>query len=355
MSSNQEPSADPTPDAGAGRPSLLDGANTRDQRPHSILDALGGTDSPDWPAASAPRRLGWAIATVGVVFAAGLAWMKLHPELPQPAIDTRASLQATADPLAGVAAPATAARVSASAPPLSVAAAALAGAAGIEVLPDVATTGQGGTERVGAGAFAFDATPAGTSAGATSGSRAAGEKPRPKPPSAPARAAAASKPEAARQASRPRERPADRKPSRQARGKPAPAATAADQSDGAAVAARSAVPAPSLPVAASTRRDADVEIVSALMSYIEGQPVAEPSLLAVPAAATVPMVPPPGVAPDNIADLVASCRSAGGADAALACRRRICRGYWGKAEACPLRDRKATERTGRELQARGSP
>jgi hypothetical protein len=38
----------------------------------------------------------------------------------------------------------------------------------------------------------------------------------------------------------------------------------------------------------------------------------------------------------TIADLVQRCRQLGG-DEATQCKKRICSGYWGKADACPAR------------------
>lgn len=79
------------------------------------------------------------------------------------------------------------------------------------------------------------------------------------------------------------------------------------------------------------------------MSSIEGRPVAP----ARGSARSGDLIVPPGEV-DNIAQLVSSCRSADRQET-LACRWRICKGYWGKAEACPVRDRKAAERAAREL------
>lgn len=75
-------------------------------------------------------------------------------------------------------------------------------------------------------------------------------------------------------------------------------------------------------------RDPDVEVVAALM----GQG---------PGTATL-HAPPPAVSYPSIAGLAATCR--GSDQAALICRHRICRGYWGRADACPAREEAAAAR-----------
>lgn len=70
--------------------------------------------------------------------------------------------------------------------------------------------------------------------------------------------------------------------------------------------------------------DADVEIMAALIGHMNESGAAS------------------GTADASIADLVRHCRSLPGAEA-QACQRRICQGYWGRAEACP-RDRQAALR-----------
>jgi hypothetical protein len=98
--------------------------------------------------------------------------------------------------------------------------------------------------------------------------------------------------------------------------------------------------------------DADVDLLAALMSH--------PNLAARAAAASAPRVPaalagapstgatakapaPAGAAVADakprvdlsIATLVRDCTARADKQEALACRRRICEGYWGKAQACP--------------------
>lgn len=70
--------------------------------------------------------------------------------------------------------------------------------------------------------------------------------------------------------------------------------------------------------------DADVEIMAALIGHMNESNAAS------------------GTADASIADLVRHCRSLPGAEA-QACQRRICQGYWGRAEACP-RDRQGALR-----------
>lgn len=74
----------------------------------------------------------------------------------------------------------------------------------------------------------------------------------------------------------------------------------------------------------TAQSDADVEIMAALIGHMNESNAAS------------------STADASIADLVRHCRSLPGADA-QACQRRICQGYWGRAEACP-RDRQAALR-----------
>ena len=78
--------------------------------------------------------------------------------------------------------------------------------------------------------------------------------------------------------------------------------------------------------------DADVELLAALMAH--------PNLTGPVTASKAQQA---GVAPEpakrrddsNIATLIQRCASRPSKQESLACRRRICQGYWGKAEACP--------------------
>lgn len=68
--------------------------------------------------------------------------------------------------------------------------------------------------------------------------------------------------------------------------------------------------------------DPDAELVAAIMARLESRGAAAPT----------------GRAPDRsntIATLVRDCQALPEPAHALACRRRICDGYWGKAQACP--------------------
>jgi hypothetical protein len=85
------------------------------------------------------------------------------------------------------------------------------------------------------------------------------------------------------------------------------------------VATSSAVPA-----GRSGAPDADVLLLSALLEHASSESHADS---------------PGPQAPMTIAQLVQRCEARGGKSAVQVrdCRRRICEGYWGKAEACPAR------------------
>ena len=68
--------------------------------------------------------------------------------------------------------------------------------------------------------------------------------------------------------------------------------------------------------------DPDVEIVELLMSQVDGAPL-------------------PRSQQATIASLVDNCRAKPRAEADQ-CRRNICAGYWGKADVCPARDKRAS-------------
>lgn len=75
-------------------------------------------------------------------------------------------------------------------------------------------------------------------------------------------------------------------------------------------------------------KDADVEVLAALMHYTDevGAPAAGGKAKAQAGANRMNEL--------TIADLVKRCKALGG-DEATQCKKRICTGYWGKAEACP--------------------
>lgn len=76
------------------------------------------------------------------------------------------------------------------------------------------------------------------------------------------------------------------------------------------------------PRSASVRdRDSDVELLTAMMAHIEGETSGRSA-------------PSPTTQPKTIAQLVHGCGRLGSAEATQ-CRRKICDGYWGKAQACP--------------------
>lgn len=74
-------------------------------------------------------------------------------------------------------------------------------------------------------------------------------------------------------------------------------------------------------VPAAGGKDADIALLSALLAHVsrngQAAPLAEPDQL-------------------TIAQVVQRCEARGGQEA-RECRRRICEGYWGKADACPAR------------------
>lgn len=81
----------------------------------------------------------------------------------------------------------------------------------------------------------------------------------------------------------------------------------------------------------STSGDADVDLLAALMAHVSGNEVT--------AAGPVRSTRVARSAP-TIAELVRNC-DAMAAAAARHCRQRICDGYWGKADACPVKAKPA--------------
>jgi hypothetical protein len=72
-------------------------------------------------------------------------------------------------------------------------------------------------------------------------------------------------------------------------------------------------------------RDPDAELVAAIMARLESPSSANGG------STTAATADKPG----TIATLVRDCNAMADGASALACRRRICDGYWGKAQACP--------------------
>lgn len=116
--------------------------------------------------------------------------------------------------------------------------------------------------------------------------------------------------------------------------RPRPAAHAATRQNAAhrpaggsspATASAKAAARPAGNAARAPGNDPDVEILAALMSHLNANGGAAP----------------PARSPDTIAELVRSCHALAPAEAS-ACQRRICQGYWGKADACPARERHPT-------------
>ena len=91
---------------------------------------------------------------------------------------------------------------------------------------------------------------------------------------------------------------------------------------------------------ATRQADAEVDLVAALIAHEAAR---------MPASAHAG-----GVDPSlSIAELVGSCRQ-GDRQQTLACKARICRGYWGRAQACPAREQARAERAERAA-ARQAP
>ena len=82
--------------------------------------------------------------------------------------------------------------------------------------------------------------------------------------------------------------------------------------------------------ATSASKDADILLLSALLAHVSRD--AQAGSTAAPTAA-----PTAAQAQQTIAQIVQRCEARGGKDTleTTECRRRICDGYWGKAQACP--------------------
>lgn len=78
----------------------------------------------------------------------------------------------------------------------------------------------------------------------------------------------------------------------------------------------------------TTGRDPDVDLLAALMAHAAGRSGANPTASSREA--------PKSIDEPSIAKLVKRCENLNGEDA-LQCQRRMCDGYWGKAQACPAR------------------
>lgn len=327
----------PPDEAAVRRPSLTRGAAGGLPPRDSILNALQAEHRPARAGALASRRLPqgawWGVAALPVLLAAGWWGLAAGPtaSLLAPVAVERPRALAVGDQRAGVgaavvgmgpvvvgagAAPDAGAPADAAA---SAGAAAGAGAVAIaparlETLPDVG-------ERVTATAAVPQPRPQAAGADGKGTSRGAdADAPRP------ARAAARGEPA----------------PQRSARA----SAASASAGGAATVASRSG----SLPARVPPARggDPDVELVTALMSHVNGERGGAAGA-AMPGDASAgasdgPREVPGGAASakpvqrdaSTIAGLVAACRERPKPEAD-ACRRRICSGYWGKAQACPAR------------------
>lgn len=271
--------------AGAARPSLVAASDTAtpaggDERPMRMLDALQGSSGTSPRRAAArpggsgrwPWMPGVLVMAIGSALAVGLMNTGESPAEPTAAADG-----AAAPPAATTAPPPTgpASDTAPAAGPAKVEAA----QTGLAALP--------GMEAAAAAQHAVATSPAASAAAsslqaaqAVRTAQTAGAAPR--PPKRPARAAARPRADA--------QRPMPRRPS-------------------------ASVPA-------ATTGDPDAELVAAIMARLEARG----------AAAMPTRVPERG---STIAALVSDCQALPDPANALACRRRICDGYWGKAQACP--------------------
>jgi hypothetical protein len=307
VSSPQDTSNDPAKRP-AGRPSLGTGGGAAGREgatasSGSILQAL---DAPDAflldGSGAAPRAWGvWALAAGVVLAVVAAGWVALRPKADLgPSIEIAAA-EPSRPAVAPVVVPATmpsgAASAAASAASDTAASAPVA-VAQLEVLPDAAAL-----------------TPAGAGtalAAATATAAVAVAAAQPTPQTNPqAKVTPAKKPVE-------KPRTAATGPSRTASAKPSkPAAPSAATT----TATAKATPRPD---------DPDVELMAALMSHVG------------PSRAGATGAPLPRNQQATIANLVASCRSKTGAEADE-CRRSICDGYWGKAQACPARSKPAAK------------
>ncbi len=78
------------------------------------------------------------------------------------------------------------------------------------------------------------------------------------------------------------------------------------------------------PVKDSGGRDPDVDLLAALMAHVDAKANRSHDRSRIP------------VDEPSIAKLVKRCEGLSG-DEAVQCQKRICDGYWGKAQACPAR------------------
>lgn len=335
----------PPPAQEPSRPSLVTASA---KLPHaqentSILKALERVDHAEASAMTqnpqGGRKVAWKVAGVGLVLAAGLAWTQWGGPANTPAAlsvaqaGPPASAASTPGPLAAVA-PAMAKNQASSsaqgfAPAESASAAASAMWAGAGVhnplaaLADQQADAPATPSGPGHGAVVEGkaVSPAMDALSVASGTAARAIQPR--QPVAAAAGVTAEERARAKAAKTAREGQ-HKKPEAAAKGARPGAATPARAASGAASA-----------------HDPDVEIVSALMA---GNSTRR-------AAAETGRSKQGGSTPENIAGLVNACKSQRGSES-LACQAHICQGYWGKAQACPKRARKAAERAALARQAR---
>jgi hypothetical protein len=297
----------------ASRPSLGTGSSTAaagregaTASSGSILQALDAPDAllSDGPGA-APRAWGvWALAAGVVLAVAAAGWVALRPKADLgPSIEIAAakpSRPAVAPVVVPPAMPSGAASAAASAASDTAASTPVA-VAQLELLPDAAASAPAGAGTALAAATATAAVAAAAAQPAPKTNLQTNTKPAKKPVEKTRTAAAG--------------------PSRTASAKPIkPAAPSAATTTTATATAKATLRAD----------DPDIELMTALMSHVGAS------------RAGATGAPLPRNQQATIANLVASCRSKTGTEADE-CRRSICDGYWGKAEACPARSKPAAK------------
>lgn len=332
MPSNNANDGDPASRLESTRPSLLGPGGQGEVRAGSILQALErpGTTATSPGPGPARSGMGWKLGVVGLILLGGLAWTQWRSSAPADSARPAATLTAQAP------VPSPVPEAPAQTPKPEIAQADQASASGVNPASAPDTAPPPATARI-------ETLP--TPQTAEAANPAAPPVLAMPSPAAPAGKAAAPAPAVAKARPRPAPERSAKTAAKDPRGARPAVATAPESR-------RSTAPVPTAQASpvrvASARRDNDVEILAALMSQIEdGAPAPASRAAAVQAAA-----PSAGV-PDNIAGLVATCRG-NKTEASLACRARICKGYWGKAEACPARDRKAADRAAQALQARSN-
>ena len=268
----------------SGKPSLLDnsplssGSGTESVESIRMLDALDPSKR-SAQRVSAHSRLGWLLAGTMLLVACGAGWSWWSQRIPVEASADRSMLVGAAPATAAMKPPQAASAASAAAEPVV--------GATIIAMPDAATSSSDALAA--ASPLAASASPPASTAEA-------------------ARLAAAA----------PAAKPKVATPVREAR------LTADPNID-----RKRTAHVPSIPnrkTATATDVDPDVALLSAMLATMSRD------------VSPLPKASPSARAQLTIAQLVQRCDTRGVKDAieTFECKRRICDGYWGKAEACPM-------------------